>query len=720
VPGAFGSTLRMSKTPTVAIEVTRTYQGHTTNVYRGTFATGQPWAYDESCFAAEQPGVAIPDATLPLSGEGFYYLVSGRNLCGEGPLGEDSLGAPIVPLTACPTEVLDTDSDGFGDSCLGCPDFDGDGSIDLADNCALASNIPQMDSDFGFVGDVCDNCDFIVNPGQLDTDDDGEGDVCDDDDDGDGQLDGADNCPLTANGGQEDADLDGIGDACDPCTDTDGDGLGDPGTLTECGVDPWPSDPDNDADSDGHPAGSDNCPGASNSDQQDSDGDGAGDACDFCPFDADNDIDGDGVCAGQCGAIDVQADFEKATEEVLVEQLTSMKYRANIMGDDGLGLSWTVPGYVPDGAWSDGIYGVGYEAATGAESLIQTPVPIGTVSVYTRVEFQIAENPMDLIDVTLGFDYDDGVIAWINGVEVYRSPEMPVGLPEWNMNPISHESSNYLEPDYGTLFDITSVARPQLIQGTNVLAIGVWNRQPFIPPSDDLVLVPRLSINRAPTMLYKANIGDPLLGMSWIDEAFDDDDWDGGSYGVGYDTASGESADNLIDTDVPPGTISVYSRARFRVENIQLLQQVLFAADYDDGIAAWINGAEVFRSAEMPSGTLDWDSEPTAHESSNGVVPLLDPPVDITSFAKPMMHNGINVLAIGVWNEAGGSTDLVLFPSVATSSLGVDNCPVDANSGQEDQDVDGVGDVCDNCLTVFNPAQTDTDGDGVGDPCDLD
>jgi len=90
-------------------------------------------------------------------------------------------------------------------------------------------------------------------------------------------------------------------------------------------------------------------------------------------------------------------------------------------------LSWTVPGYVPDGNWSDGVYGIGYEAAAGAEHLIQTEVPIGTVSVYTRVEFQIDEDPQDLIDVFLGRDYDDGVVAWINGLEVYRSPEMLSG-----------------------------------------------------------------------------------------------------------------------------------------------------------------------------------------------------------------------------------------------------------------------------------------------------
>ncbi|HEX5043734.1 MAG TPA: metallophosphoesterase [Candidatus Polarisedimenticolaceae bacterium] len=179
-------------------------------------------------------------------------------------------------------------------------------------------------------------------------------------------------------------------------------------------------------------------------------------------------------------------------ETVLVQAGASCRYRAN-SSNPGIGTTWTAEGFA-DGSWPSGTYGVGYETSLpGALGLIATAVPSGTVSIYTRARFTVAD-PAQVTNLFLGADWDDGYIAWINGVEVYRSPQMPAGTPAWNSVPASHESSNGASPNYGSLVDVSTLGVPALHAGTNVLAIGVWNTG---STSSDLVLVPKLVMNRS-------------------------------------------------------------------------------------------------------------------------------------------------------------------------------------------------------------------------------
>ncbi len=46
--------------------------------------------------------------------------------------------------------------------------------------------------------------------------------------------------------------------------------------------------------------------------------------------------------------------------------------------------------------------------------------------------------------------------------------------------------------------------------------------------------------------------------------------------------------------------------------------------------------------------------------------------------------------------------------------------PAVCNMNQQDEDSDGLGDVCDNCPNVCNPLQLDADTDEIGDLCDPD
>lgn len=178
-----------------------------------------------------------------------------------------------------------------------------------------------------------------------------------------------------------------------------------------------------------------------------------------------------------------------AVERAVAQLDMPMRYLANV-ADPGIGMAW-VEREFDDSAWPAGLYGVGYDKLPDARDLIRVTVADDTASVYTRVEFNVDDAAV-ISRVLLGADYDDAYAAWINGVEIYRSPEIPAGAPAWNMGTANHESSNGQAPDYDPLIDVTPAALAALRSGVNVLAVGVWNHNTV--PSSDLLLVPRLTL----------------------------------------------------------------------------------------------------------------------------------------------------------------------------------------------------------------------------------
>ena len=158
-----------------------------------------------------------------------------------------------------------------------------------------------------------------------------------------------------------------------------------------------------------------------------------------------------------CGMTSAQVTF--------IEQGSAMRYLANAV-DPGIGTNWTGEVF-DDSAWTAGTYGVGFDEDGDARLLLDTTVPIGVRSVYTRAMFNVADTNA-LTNLYLGVDYDDGYIAWINGVEIYRSSQMPGGDPTWfTVTSSSHESSNYLTADYTPLRDISTLGLAALKDGVN-------------------------------------------------------------------------------------------------------------------------------------------------------------------------------------------------------------------------------------------------------------
>jgi thrombospondin type 3 repeat protein len=264
-------------------------------------------------------------------------------------------------------------------------------------------------------------------------------------------------------------------------------------------------------------------------------------------------------------------------------------------------------------------------------------VPV-SFPVYTRAPFTVA-NRSTVSRVFLGVDYDDGFVAWINGTEVFRSSEMPPGGPAWNTNANLHESSNGATPDFHPIRDISSSALPALVQGANVLAIGVWNSG--APFSNDLVLVPRLSIN-----------GSTLDNCPDVSNASQTDlDHDG----------AGDACDLDDDAD---GVFDVVDNCPTKSNLDQLDAEGDDVGDACDNCPTVVNGGQANDDGDKLGDACD----------------------NCPSVTNPLQEN-TDGDALGDACDTDDDNDGV--PDAT------DNCPLLGNSGQQNADGDPFGDACD-------------------------
>ena len=183
--------------------------------------------------------------------------------------------------------------------------------------------------------------------------------------------------------------------------------------------------------------------------------------------------------------------------------------RAFVPTNSSLGASWTTIEF-NDAAWANGATGIGYDRQTlGVNYLpflglnIESAMYNINQTVYARLPFTL-ENPADITGLTLRMQFEDGFIAYLNGVEVARS-NAPANAA-WNSGALGPRSdtvaTNYLD------FDI-SESSGFLQAGANVLAFQALNN-PVASP--DLLLVPQLVASEGYGLLRRCYFLKPTPG----------------------------------------------------------------------------------------------------------------------------------------------------------------------------------------------------------------
>jgi hypothetical protein len=135
--------------------------------------------------------------------------------------------------------------------------------------------------------------------------------------------------------------------------------------------------------------------------------------------------------------------------------------------------AWRSPGFTPTG-WLNGTGGFGY--GDGDDN-----TTIGaTNSVYFFKTFTIVDTS-DIINAILHMDYDDGFVAYLNGIEIARNNIGTIGTyPGFNENaPANHEALMFAGGDPEQFMIDPIILKSIITNGTNVLAIQVHNQSIF-------------------------------------------------------------------------------------------------------------------------------------------------------------------------------------------------------------------------------------------------
>jgi hypothetical protein len=183
--------------------------------------------------------------------------------------------------------------------------------------------------------------------------------------------------------------------------------------------------------------------------------------------------------------------------ETAVNASDSWKY---IIPTANLASNWnTIP--FSDLSWTTAPLGIGY--ADGDDA---TTIANPTSSVYVRKTFTISDINA-ISSAILDVDYDDGFVAYLNGIEIARAGL--VGTPpNWDEYASGHEAQLYTGGLISS-FAIDNIALMAAIQnGTNVLAIEVHNNA---INGSDLSLIPYLTFGFNQATTYYSGITHPYF-----------------------------------------------------------------------------------------------------------------------------------------------------------------------------------------------------------------
>jgi len=324
-------------------------------------------------------------------------------------------------------------------------------------------------------------------------------------------------------------------------------------------------------------------------------------------------------------------------------------------------------------SWSTGAAQLGY--GDGDETTVISYGPDSRnkyPTTYLRKTFEVVD-PDAIAELELLILRDDGIVVFINGVEVARD-NLPAGV-------ITYQTYALDAVDGGnedTFFEYI-VSADALVAGTNVIAVELHNQRPTSSDvSFDLAMTavgldqsgPSTTqevIEAGHTWKYLDDGSDQ--GAAWRAPSFDDASWASGPAKFGYGDGN-ETTTLDFGPDSGNKRITYYFRTAFEVPDARVVHGLHFGVQRDDGVIVYVNGTEVIRD-NMPAGEIDYMTFSADIISGSGETTFYEFEVDPS-----VLVDGTNVLAVEIHNRDGTSSDLGFDLTLSMETLLDPNTPV--------------------------------------------
>ena len=163
------------------------------------------------------------------------------------------------------------------------------------------------------------------------------------------------------------------------------------------------------------------------------------------------------------------------------------------------------------------------------------------------------------------------------------------------------------------------------------------------------------------------------IDSTWITLHYNHNAWQQGKMPMGFDTSANYDPYIVTDTQskMYQKTSSLYVRIPFEISDISKIGMMYLMADFDDGMAVYLNGNVVPILRKNAPSTLGYTSTAIADQSAT-------PPDQIRYDLKdyiPLLINGNNVLCIHLLNSHSHDADAFLNAQLYVSAIGTASAP---------------------------------------------